>query len=551
MSTNAIGTTKGISTTWSNWSGNLIHKGTDFYFQPTTKQALIEILSDAKKRGISLRVSGQRHSQTPLVAEDNRNATPPPNPTGYVVDMSCYIDIGDNGIQLGPNANQVMVNPGIREDTLDAFLTCNNLMMKTVTAGGFFSIGGMTAVDVHGGSIAQPIFAETASSFTLILASGEEVVIDARSTDGQGHSLLSFVRGSLGAFGIVTRITLDVAPRPFANTLQGGNARFLLADRASFIAKFKDLLTGSTKHDRIEAFYTPYAAAPNLPVVQPMENFLVLWWDEVANPSPQVPNTATNPEGACDMSHDNKFGAPDLGKLADFAAEYLRASQYYSSPYDFLKFPPVPTSGFVAIALDQIESQVATAHQAYSDLWLGGAIQVIFMSYFVELPAYDDVGLGKVWDGLAAVGDYVIQEDNFHIAAPLEFRFIRGGNAAMAGTFTANPDSYFVNFDLIGLVDQTPSTAYNEKLLAFFAMVERKWVEMGGLPHNGKMYGFYDPHNPDSTSYTPPFNANFLKFVTQRRVQRGAPIDAFRKYRARVDPDGRFYNAFLRNLLEE
>jgi FAD/FMN-containing dehydrogenase len=57
------------------------------------------------------------------------------------------------------------VNPGAREDDVDAFLTKHDLMFKTVTAGGFFSLGGMTSVDVHGGTVDAPIFAETASSF--------------------------------------------------------------------------------------------------------------------------------------------------------------------------------------------------------------------------------------------------------------------------------------------------------------------------------------------------------------------------------------------------
>ena len=57
------------------------------------------------------------------------------------------------------------MNPGAREDDVDAFLTKHDLMFKTVTAGGFFSLGGMTSVDVHGGTVDAPIFAETASSF--------------------------------------------------------------------------------------------------------------------------------------------------------------------------------------------------------------------------------------------------------------------------------------------------------------------------------------------------------------------------------------------------
>lgn len=87
------------------------------------------------------------------MVDDKRDAVPQTT-TSYLVDMSCYKDLGpghDQSIVLVPGENQVTVNAGVREDELDAFLTKNNFMLKTVTAGGFFSLGGMTAVDVHGG----------------------------------------------------------------------------------------------------------------------------------------------------------------------------------------------------------------------------------------------------------------------------------------------------------------------------------------------------------------------------------------------------------------
>jgi FAD/FMN-containing dehydrogenase len=158
-------------------------------------------------------VSGQRHSQPPLVVEDNRAAVPQTAKT-YLVDMSCYADLGwpaqDQHIVLGPGKNQVTVNTGVREDELDAFLTQHNLMLKTVTAGGFFSLGGMTAVDVHGATLDAPIFAETVSVFNILLADGTITTIDAEASAVAGWSPLQFARVPLGGLGVVTSITIDV-----------------------------------------------------------------------------------------------------------------------------------------------------------------------------------------------------------------------------------------------------------------------------------------------------------------------------------------------------
>jgi FAD/FMN-containing dehydrogenase len=533
--------------TWVNWSGNIVHEppinGANYYFRPTDQAELKSVLADAVTRGVTVRVSGQRHSQPPLVIDDNRG-TVPPLPTTYLLDMSCYADVvpGSKDLMvLGPEPNQVTVNPGAREDDLDAFLTRHNLMLDTVTAGGFFSIGGMTAVDVHGGTVEAPIFAEAVSAFTILGADGNETIINKQSEDGDGHSLLEFARVSLGALGIVTRITLDVLPRPWKNTLQGGTQRHRLTTKSDFVAKFKELLTGPTKHTRLESFFTPYAAQ-----FPPNANFLVLWWDVVANPKSPVRNSAVQPRSACELSHEDKFGAPLIG-IGEFGEAVVRAAQT-TNPY---WIPPAGPAEITAYAFLEIESQVRKANETFSDLWLAKSSRVIFMSYFIELPALDNKGLEKVWEGLDVVSVYVTKWGNFHIAAPMEFRFVKGGNSAMSGTFTKKADAYFVNLDLIGFVEPTKSSEYPAELLKFFAHVERKWVSLGGLPHNGKVFGFYDPTDRAPDSYTPPFNKNFLSFITRQRIEaRQAPVQAFEKYRKTCDPNGLFYTRYLRDLLE-
>jgi FAD/FMN-containing dehydrogenase len=528
--------------TWQNWSGNLVHKpasdGGKYYFAPTNLTELKSVLAQVSKvRGAIIRVSGQRHSQPPLVAEDNRAAVPQTTKT-YLVDMSCYADLGPDRIVLA-GKNQVTVNTGAREDELDAFLIEHNLMLKTVTAGGFFSLGGMTAVDVHGATQDAPIFAETVSAFNILLADGTVTTIDGKSSPVDGWSPLQFARVSLGGLGVVTSVTIDVLERPWKTTLQGGTEELRLVDKPSFVEKFKTLLGN---HTRVETFFTPYAAA-----WWPAPNFLALFWDVVTNPSEKIPNAPPDPppDNACVLAGKQppQYGAPYLTGIAQYGAEFALQSQYFDSAIE-------GAAEITAIATFQvIEPEVAAANKLHSDLWLTGAVRVIFMSYYIPLPGLDDEGLGQAWDGLDVVSKIVTEEGNFHIAAPMEFRFVKGGNSAMSGTFTKDPEhTWFVNLDLIGFVEADQmASAYPAKLLQFFAKVERKWVEMGGFPHNGKMYGFYDPTPPGTYSKTGPFNPNFL---AKLRELRGARLEAFSAYRKRLDPNGLFYNEFLRNLLE-
>jgi len=537
------------SPTWKNWSGNLVHNpptnDSNYYFTPTNKAALKSALSDAKKKGATVRVSGQRHSQPPLVIDDNRGSVPK-TANEYLVDMSCYSDLGpnkDHSMILGPGKNQVTVNTGVREDDLDAFLTSNDLMFKTVTAGGFFSLGGMIAVDVHGATINSSIFADDVSEFQIMLADGSMTTINADSLqfdtapDKQNWLPLQFARVSLGGLGIVTSVVLNVMERRSANSLQGSIKRLSLFNKGAFATAFKSLLEEQT---RVETFFTPYAAGWGL------DNFLALSWKVKENPKDPIDNIPTDPQTACQLAAKSppEYGALYLEGIAQFGANLAEESQYFKLADNPFAGPAVIT----ALARDKIEKDGNTANLAHSDLWLDGAVAVIFMSYFIPIQNLEEEGLGKVWDSLDIVTKLVLPNGNFHIAAPIEFRFVKGGNSSMSGAYTKKEDSWFVNQDLIAFVKpDITASQYPKKLLKFFADVERQWVEMGGFPHNGKMYGFYDPTQAKgSYSTSGPFNKNYL---SELRSRRGNRLEAYKAYRKSLDPKGLFYNKYLKNLL--
>jgi FAD/FMN-containing dehydrogenase len=358
----------------------------------------------------------------------------------------------------------------------------------------------------------------------------------------------------LGGLGIVTSVTIEVLERPYATTLQGGSKRYGLKDKQAFIGQFQTLLTS---HARLETFFTPYATATvDFPLYT--NNFLALWWDVVDDPTPKMANQTLQPypRTACNLASQPQpeYGAPYLGEVVEGVAQSvaLKAQSVASpgnTPLGALKDGIYNPAVIAAAAFSVIESQVGKANASHSDLWLTEASRVIFMSYYVPLPDLKAAGLGKVWDGLDVVARIVTQDGNFHIAAPMEFRFVKGGNSAMSGAYSEDPNAWFVNLDLIGFVDPNQKASdYPPNLLKFFADVEREWVKMGGFPHNGKIYGFYDPTEaPDTYSKTGPFNANFLLELRRRR---GARLEAFNAYRERLDPNGLFVNDFLRKLLE-
>jgi FAD/FMN-containing dehydrogenase len=516
---------------WNNWAKNIVHSfsgNSDAYYVPTNRSQLQDIVKNAAATaGVTVRMSGQRHSQPPLVASDNRTAPVSAPPPTWLVDLSCYADLGPNGDQrmvLDPSGLKVTVNTGVREDELDAFLTANNMMLQTVTAGGFFSLGGMTAVDVHGATVDVPIFAETASAFNIMGPDGVVTTVDENSPAVGSWKPLQFARVSLGALGIVTSVTLDVLARPWATTLVPSRNSHTL-DESQFIAQFKTLL--ATPQSRLETFFNPYS-----------NEFLLLQWDVDNSPATKTPNSAPTVPTACTLAGSAEFGAPNEGSILEPIAE-ATAIAAQESGSTFI------ASALLGTAFLVIKGLFDTAAEAYSDLWLSKAARALFMSYFVELPDIEDAGLSLVWQGLNAVASRLESSDAFMLAGPMEFRFVRGGDSAMAGTYTGNKNSTFINFDLVAFAKATEASSYPTPLLSFFADIERAWVALGGMPHSGKMYGFYDP-TAAADSYTPPFNPAFLADLVTRRGDR---INAFEAYRQERDPNGMFCNQFVGALL--
>ena len=90
------------SSEWKNWSRNLVHRpvnGEAYYYSPRNMAELKTVLEVAAANGKVVRVSGQRHSQTPLVVDDNRDVSVA-SAKNWLVDLACYADL----VRVGTNA---------------------------------------------------------------------------------------------------------------------------------------------------------------------------------------------------------------------------------------------------------------------------------------------------------------------------------------------------------------------------------------------------------------------------------------------------------------
>ncbi|NES19717.1 MAG: FAD-binding protein, partial [Symploca sp. SIO3E6] len=423
---------------WQNWSKNIVYESNEpYYFMPQNDTELREALQQARQAkeyspNLTVRVSGQRHSQPPLVIHDNRDVEDKldmeKNPPVFLVDMSCYADDATGGERLlvdPGNPNRVIMNSGVREDELENFLKKNDLMMKTVTAGGSFSLGGITAVDAHGATVEEGIFAETVYSFTIMNANGEEITIDEDTQIrdilpkcarlGDNWSPIQFARVSLGGLGIVTSIKLNVQPRPYQETLLGGTEWFQYCDEPSeqdyFVNNTLRLLMGEPGeedgHERLEVFFNPYKE------MRSNEGFLALFWDVQEDPDSKTDNTEAEDVDVCGdaNSGEGQYGSPIL-------------------PYGFVQsigwqaqFPEGQTlrTAMMSIFMTAIEILVGTKNEEHLELWYTIHVPpVIFMSYFIPLSDIGPTGLGEAWEALNVVAEKVRgEEQHFYITGPM------------------------------------------------------------------------------------------------------------------------------------
>ena len=533
------------SPVWRNWSTNLAHgapiPGEGYYFEPTTRDELMAIACQAKASGKRLRVSGQRHSQPPLVVGANSTAsTDLVDSDVWLVDLRCYSDLetpgGSARIQLktvGASASQtehrvVVANAGVREDELSEFLQNNNLMLPTVTAGGFFSLGGVVAVDVHGASADQGILAETVREMEVLRTYPDVQIdtIDSTSVTPAGDLALPYERVALGSLGIMTSLTFEIEDRPFKESLtsshetvqfSGPNAR---DDFASFYA---NLLFDSPVVPRVESFFDPYT-----------DNFLVLKWDRPITPPSETPVPTATEISSCD--------APIGGSVIPGVGAVERPVQNGGTR--------IAARSLISSSFSGIKGQVDAASAAGLTHWISNALRVVFMSYWIELPSKDEAGLKTAWDALQVIANRVDTSPDFRPVLPSEFRFVQSGDTLLAGSYTGDSDSLFVSIEVLGFPNPpSPGTelvTYGQNMLDYFGNIEAAWVAMGGAPHSGKIFGFFDPANQGAGT-TQPFNPGFVDWL--RFVRKGPEVDRFNLYRNSIDPDGTFMNQMVEGLL--
>ncbi|MGC5322339.1 D-arabinono-1,4-lactone oxidase [Micromonospora arida] len=174
-----------------NWSGSLSFTPAE-YAEPADEDEVRALVRRARQDGTPVRPVGSGHSSSPLVRTD-----------GILLSLDRMAGV------ISDRGNLATVWAGTRLNTLGEGLYDAGLAMDNLGDVDYQSIAGATATGTHGTGLRFGNLSTQVAGVRLVTGTGEILDIGADSNP----ELLPAVRLSLGALGVVTRVTLQVQPR--------------------------------------------------------------------------------------------------------------------------------------------------------------------------------------------------------------------------------------------------------------------------------------------------------------------------------------------------
>lgn len=171
-----------------NWAGNLEY-GADHLETPETVEELQEIVAQSSR----VKALGTRHSFSDLADTD-----------GTLVSTARLNRV----LGVDSVARQVVVEGGAAYGDLCRALDRKGFALPNLASLPHISIAGACCTATHGSGELNPCLSESVAEIELVLGNGEVATL--RRDDREGDFFGGVV--SLGALGIVSKLTLDVVP---------------------------------------------------------------------------------------------------------------------------------------------------------------------------------------------------------------------------------------------------------------------------------------------------------------------------------------------------
>lgn len=183
-----MGQTEGTRVRWTNWAGTESCEPADI-IKATSVEHVAEIVSNATRRGLTVRPLGSGHSFAPLIPTD-----------GILLDVSAL-----SGIQSIDTAKaQARIGAGTKIAALGEPLWDAGLTLQNQGAIDAQTLAGAMSTPTHGSGLALKSIAGSVVGAEVVTSSGELIRFEA------DDPLLAAVRASMGTLGVIVSLDLQL-----------------------------------------------------------------------------------------------------------------------------------------------------------------------------------------------------------------------------------------------------------------------------------------------------------------------------------------------------
>ena len=292
--------------TWTNWSK--IQRATPSSVQtPWTGTELQRVVQHAITQGRRIKAVGSGHSFTGIAVADD-----------IQLDLSNYTGM----VALDPIRQQVTLRAGTRLWQIPELLADTGLALQNLGDINKQSIAGAISTSTHGTGQAFGGLASQVVGLELLTGTGQVLTI----SDAENAELLDALRVTLGAFGIVTTVTLQLVPAYDVHTIEQH------AELDWVLDHWHDL---NTAHDHFEFFWFGHdaevitKASERLPVRHTPPSALAQLRHRLVNDAAMNAALA----GICQVGRAKPGWVPQLNRLATLGWGSSHRREHWSEAF--------------------------------------------------------------------------------------------------------------------------------------------------------------------------------------------------------------------------
>ncbi|KAF9972100.1 hypothetical protein BGZ73_004817 [Actinomortierella ambigua] len=383
------------------------------YFTPRTEDEVVKIIHLAAILGKKVKAIGSGHSPSDLACTD-----------GFMINTDCLNRL----VKVDMETKTVTVEAGIRLMELNQILDHHGLALSSLGSISEQSIAGAISTATHGTGAEFHSLCGSVLDLTLITASGSQIYASKTVNPDVYHAAIC----SMGALGIITRVTLQCEPAFKLESIQEPG-------KLSDVLGKMDVIIHSAEHVRL--WWYPYT------------NNVMIW-------------------------RANRTTKPTQQPVPSWRSSYWFSFHVYQAMLYVTRFVPslIPALSrfmFWATQSRKIE-RVDTSVKTFN-------IDCLFPQYTTEWA----IPWSKTSDALMALEQYIERDQDgkkpcIRVHSPVEIRFVKKDDIWLS-------PAYGVNTCYIGLIMYRPygtAVPYRQLWTGF----ERIMSSFGGRPHWAKAH---------------------------------------------------------------